>query len=155
MEVDTGILGPRAAEVDRAGGCSRARASCDRALVDNIVRGVSGRGTAVSGDCSTASRDSDIGAVDPDYGVLAEDKVNGSFDVALSVNLVSGLGKKSVLVSVQTDAIVSLFGIVRSQCDGLGSLSVCVFDVDVVELGVCSLVDHGAGGFVTRSTAKQ
>lgn len=87
--------------------------------------------------------------------MLTEDEVDCSFDVALSVDLVASLSKKSVLVSVKTDTIVSLFSVVRGQSDGLRTLSIGVLDVDVVELGVCGLVDHGARGFVIGSTAEQ
>lgn len=80
--------------------------------------------------------------------MLAEDEVNGSFDVAFCVDLVSGLSKKSVLVSVQADAVVSLLSIVGCESDGLGSFAVGVLDVDVVEFGVCCAVLDGSGCFV-------
>lgn len=66
--------------------------------------------------------------------MLAENEVNSTFDIAISINLITSLGEKGVLVSIQTNAIVALLGVVCGQSDSLRSFSVSVLNVDVVEL---------------------
>jgi len=52
------------------------------------------------------------------------------------------------LISVKADTIIALFGSIGSKSYSLGSFTVGVFDVDVVECGVWRRVLHGAGSFV-------
>lgn len=40
--------------------------------------------------------------------MLAKNEIDSAFDVALAIDLVAGLGKKSVLVAIETTAIIAL-----------------------------------------------
>lgn len=84
--------------------------------------------------------------------MLTKDEVNGSFDIALSVELVTDLSQEGVLIPIKTNTIVSLLGAVSSQSNGLRSLAVSVLDVDVVEGCVCGFVDDCSSGFIVGSS---
>lgn len=70
--------------------------------------------------------------------MLAEDEINCAFNVALSIDLVSSLSKECILVTIESNAVVSLLGVVSRECNGLRSLAVGVLDVDVVEFRISS-----------------
>lgn len=80
--------------------------------------------------------------------MLPEDEVDSSFDITSTVHLIADLSQKGVLISVETDTIVSLLSAVRSQSNSLRAFSVSVLNVDVVEGGVCGFVDDCAGSFI-------
>jgi hypothetical protein len=80
--------------------------------------------------------------------VLAKNEVDRSFNIALSVNLISNLGEESILVPVEAHPIVALLSIVGGQSNGLRSFAVSVFDIDIVKRSVLSKVDDGTSGFV-------
>ncbi len=73
-------------------------------------------------------------------------------NVALGVDLVPDLSKKSILVTVKTDTVVTLLRSIGRQSNGLGTFAIAVLDVDIVERGIRSLVDHSAGTFVIGRT---
>ena len=85
--------------------------------------------------------------------MLSEDEIDGSLDVALSVNLVSGLGKECILVTIKTNAVVSLLGVVGGECNRLRSRSVGVLNVDVIELRVGGQVDNSPSSFIISGAA--
>ena len=87
--------------------------------------------------------------------MLAKDEINCSFNVAFPVNLVSGFSKKGVLVSVKTNTVVPLLGVVSSQGNSLRTLSVGVLDVDVIELSVLSKVNNGASGLIRSGSTQK
>jgi hypothetical protein len=154
LEADTGVLGPWATKVDGTGADGRARSSGDVGVVDDIEL-LTGGGRTSSGDGTTTSRDGNVTVVDPDVAVLAKDEVDGSLDVGLGVELVTGLSEKSVLVSVETDAVVTLLGTVGAQGQSLGAFAVGVLDVDVVEGRVVSIVADSASVIIITGTAEQ
>src|SRR6266536_592586 len=88
------------------------------------------------------------------YCVLSKDKIRSTFDVAPGVDLCPSLGKERILVTVETDAVVALLGIVGSQCNSLRATSVGVLDIDVVEFGVLSIICHSSGVVVCCRTWK-
>lgn len=93
--------------------------------------------------------------MDPGAGVLAEDEVHGAFDVALCVDLVADLSEESILISIETDTIVTLLRTVRSQGYSLRSFAVSVLDVNVVECGVGGVDYDCTGRFVVRCAASE
>lgn len=136
LDGDTSIFSPWTTKVDRLGTGSGSRAGGDGALVDNVEGWVRRSGTAVSSNASVGSSGSNSRTIEPGDRVLSKDPVNGTLNVALGVNLVTDLSQESVLVSVETNTVVSLLVVVGSQSNGLGTLSVGVLDVDVVESSV-------------------
>lgn len=87
--------------------------------------------------------------------MLAVNEVDSSFDVAFTVKLVSRLSQKGILVSIETDAVVSLLSTVSRQSSSLRAFAVSVLDVDVVESRVCSVINNSASSFITRGTAQE
>jgi hypothetical protein len=79
---------------------------------------------------------------------LAEDEINCALDIALSVNLVTSLSEEGVLVSVETDAIIALLGIVSGECDSLGSFAIGVLNVDIVKFGISGEVIDSSASLV-------
>lgn len=145
LEADARVLTPWSAEVGVAGGDSTGRVSCDVGVVYHVVGDVGVGGAAGSNDVPVTV-DADVGPVDPGNTVLSEDEVGGALDEALPEEVLALVGQEGILVSVETDAVVTLGCAVAAQGDGLGALAVGVLDVDVVELGVGGVVgDCGWG----------
>jgi hypothetical protein len=86
--------------------------------------------------------------------VLAKDEVNSTLNVALAVDLSTGLSEKSVLVTVHANTVVALLRSVGANCESLGTLAVGVLEVDVVDLGSSSPVTE-SGGFIIVGSAGQ
>lgn len=102
MEHHARILGPGPAEIVGPLGNVLARGGADSAFVDDEVSRVGTCGATLSGDGAFGvGQDADITAVKPSVAGLAEDKVNSAFDVALSVDLVAGLGEDGVCMASQ------------------------------------------------------
>jgi hypothetical protein len=87
--------------------------------------------------------------------VLAKNEVHGPLYVTTSIDLVSDLSKKGILVSVKSDTVVTLGVTISRQGNGLGTLAVGVLDIDVVECSVCCIVLDGSSGLIISSTTEQ
>ena len=85
--------------------------------------------------------------------MLSKDEVDRALNIALAVNLVSGLTQECILIAVESYAVIALLSVVCRQSNGLRTLSINVLDVDVVELGVCRCIDHCSSFFVIRDAA--
>jgi len=87
--------------------------------------------------------------------VLAEDEIDRTLNVTSSINLVSNLSEKSVLVSVKTNTVVTLLVAVSRQSNCLRAFAIGVLDVDVVKFGLGCIVLNRSCGLVIGSTAQE
>jgi hypothetical protein len=93
------------------------------------------------------------------YGVLAEigvgtlavDKVGSSLDETLQVNLITLICKNGVLVSIKSTCIKADLVSVLTKGDGLNSLSICIFNVNIVDLNVVCM-DSDRSTWVSTSS---
>ena len=97
MEDYARILGPGPAKIEGSRGDGLTRCSRDRATVDDEVSRVGAGGATLRGDSAFGvGQDTDVAVVEPGIAGLAEDEVDGAFDVALCVDLDTCLGKDGV-----------------------------------------------------------
>ena len=85
--------------------------------------------------------------------MLAIDKISSALDIAFCVQLVASLSEDRVLVAIESDAVIALLGIVSTDGTGLRTGPIGVFQIDVVDFGICSSVLECARGFVIGGTA--
>jgi len=123
LEHDAGIVPPRAAEI-------LGPSSNNCAFVDHIVISIL-RTPSRGGDPPGADR-LDCCSGNPQARALAKDKVGRAVDVALANELKTFVPEVRVLIPSKLDAIPTKPRPIDAKCDGLGTLSICVRNVDIV-----------------------
>lgn len=109
LDVDTGVLGPGAAEVVDALVDVLAVVGGNGAVVEHVPRvgrvGLAARG----GDVADAGlEDANVAVREPGLGCLTEDEVGGSDDKGLGKEEVTRLGEDGVLVTDELAGVVTL-----------------------------------------------
>ena len=83
--------------------------------------------------------------------MLSKDEVGVTLNQGLGIDLCPRLGKQRILITRERAAVVALLRSIGAQRNGLRAGTVCVGDIDIVELSVGGLVADGAGGVVAAS----
>lgn len=94
--------------------------------------------------------DAKVALLKPARGLLTKDKVSGTLNQALRVQLIALVAEKSVLVSSQGASVVSAVS-VGAQGDSLAALAVRIGNIDIVQLKVGRL-DAKSGALVVVET---
>lgn len=95
-------------------------------------------------------QDTNIDILEPGEGLLPEDEVRNSTDLAVGVELQALVREKGVLVAVDRATIVGA-AVLSGDGNGLRSGAICVVDVDIVELEVGRVDPQSAGVIVVET----
>lgn len=106
LENDSGIVFPWTSQVIVVGGDARVDVLNVR-VVNHIPRWVTVSGTSRCSDGS-GGNGADIIVFEPGLGGLAEDEIDGTDDKTFGIELSSGIGEDSILVSDELGGIISL-----------------------------------------------
>lgn len=106
LENDSGIVLPWTSQVVVVGGDAGIDVLNVR-VVDHIPRWVAVRGTSGCSDGS-GGNGADVVVLKPGLSGLTEDEVDGTDDETFGIELSSGVGKNSILVSDELGSIISL-----------------------------------------------
>lgn len=106
LENDSSIVSPWTSQVIVAGGDAGIDV-LDVRVVNHIPRWIAVIGTSRCSDGS-GGNGADIVVFEPGLGGLAEDEIDGTDDETFSIELSSGVGEDSILVSDELGGIISL-----------------------------------------------